>query len=127
MKHTVHIKDVPANCHAASVLLNRLYSLLEQRHERKACKKFLQEELKKHGTLVCYYCGKSDLKLKTDKQHEHATVDHFIPKSKGGDPWDHANFVVCCNSCNKKKASHDADVFKCSKYISRKKASLPKL
>ena len=120
MKHTVHIKDVPANCHAASVLLNRLYSLLEQRHERKACKKFLQEELKKHGTLVCYYCGKSDLKLKTGKQHAHATVDHFIPKSKGGASADSDNFVVCCNSCNKQKASTTAEEFRNSRYISRK-------
>lgn len=40
----------------------------------------------------CGYCGRSA-----------ATVDHIIPRSRGGaDSWE--NLVACCQSCNSKKA-----------------------
>lgn len=41
---------------------------------------------------TCAYCGSRD----------DLTVDHVVPKSKGGkDTWD--NLVTCCISCNNKK------------------------
>jgi 5-methylcytosine-specific restriction endonuclease McrA len=41
----------------------------------------------------CQYCGRSDLPL---------TIDHVIPKSKGGqDTWE--NLVTACIKCNNKK------------------------
>jgi len=41
----------------------------------------------------CQYCGKGDVTL---------TVDHVIPKSKGGnDSWE--NLVAACVSCNNRK------------------------
>lgn len=41
----------------------------------------------------CQYCGRSDLPL---------TIDHVIPKSKGGqDTWE--NLVAACIKCNNKK------------------------
>jgi len=41
---------------------------------------------------VCQYCGKNG----------NLTIDHIIPKSKGGkDNWE--NTVVCCIRCNNKK------------------------
>ena len=41
----------------------------------------------------CQYCGKSDLTL---------TVDHIIPKARGGnDAWE--NLVAACVSCNNRK------------------------
>lgn len=43
----------------------------------------------------CAYCGKTD---------KHLTLDHVIPKSKGGKT-DFDNCVACCTSCNNKKAS----------------------
>jgi hypothetical protein len=40
----------------------------------------------------CQYCGAT----------KHLTIDHIIPKSKGGgDSW--INLVVACSSCNTKK------------------------
>lgn len=40
----------------------------------------------------CQYCGST----------RHLTIDHVIPKSKGGsEDWD--NLVVACSSCNTKK------------------------
>jgi len=42
---------------------------------------------------ICQYCGKSRASL---------TIDHIIPKSKGGsDDWE--NIVVCCMRCNNRK------------------------
>lgn len=41
----------------------------------------------------CQYCGRSDLSL---------TIDHVLPKSKGGqDTWE--NLVTACIKCNNKK------------------------
>lgn len=45
---------------------------------------------------VCQYCGKHC-------DSKDLTVDHVIPKSKGGsNSW--VNLVTCCVSCNNKKA-----------------------
>ena len=50
---------------------------------------------------VCQYCGKSESML---------TVDHVVPKAKGGpDTWE--NLVTACVTCNNKKGDrtlHDA-------------------
>ena len=46
----------------------------------------------------CQYCGKTS----------HLTVDHVIPKSRGGrDEWN--NVVVCCIKCNNKKGDQLPD------------------
>lgn len=43
----------------------------------------------------CQYCGVKSVSL---------TIDHVIPRSKGGtDSWD--NVVACCQSCNVKKGN----------------------
>ena len=41
---------------------------------------------------VCQYCG----------SNEHLTIDHIIPKKRGGE-WTWENLVTCCFSCNNKK------------------------
>ena len=45
--------------------------------------------------FMCVYCGKSN---------KHMTIDHVIPKSKGGKT-DFDNCVACCRDCNVKKGS----------------------
>jgi hypothetical protein len=46
---------------------------------------------------ICQYCGKSF----SAKQ---LTIDHIIPRSKGGkSTWE--NVVACCESCNRKKGN----------------------
>lgn len=43
----------------------------------------------------CQYCG----------THEDLTIDHVIPRSRGGlDTWE--NLVAACNRCNHKKGNH---------------------
>ncbi|QTA89888.1 HNH endonuclease [Desulfonema magnum] len=44
---------------------------------------------------TCAYCGKSSKRL---------TIDHVIPRSKGGKT-DFDNCVSCCEDCNNKKGS----------------------
>ena len=47
--------------------------------------------------FCCQYCGKSVSGLDI-------TIDHVVPRSKGGQScWE--NLVVCCSGCNKKKAN----------------------
>jgi 5-methylcytosine-specific restriction endonuclease McrA len=122
MKHQVILAgEVHVQSYANLVLLQKVYSNLEQRQWVKRRKEFLKEELAKHGKLVCHYCGKDDLKLKSTKRAEQATVDHIVPISAGGEPLDKKNFAVCCGTCNRRKASTPADDFKKSKYIKKKR------
>ncbi|MCX6152651.1 MAG: HNH endonuclease [Candidatus Kapabacteria bacterium] len=49
----------------------------------------------KRDSYQCQYCGIKSLEL---------TIDHVIPKSRGGSyTWD--NLVACCHKCNNKKSS----------------------
>jgi 5-methylcytosine-specific restriction endonuclease McrA len=119
VKHTVLMKDVHISSYANLVLLQQVYTQLENRRWAKERKSFLMHELSTKGKLVCHYCMR-DLKLKAPKRHEQATVDHIVPKSVGGDPYSHSNFVVCCNSCNQRKGSHSALNFSNGQYIKNK-------
>jgi 5-methylcytosine-specific restriction endonuclease McrA len=47
----------------------------------------------------CAYCGRADLPL---------TIDHIVPKAKGGlDSWE--NLICACTSCNNKKGDRTPD------------------
>ena len=49
--------------------------------------------------FTCQYCGKNGT---------HLTLDHIIPKSKGGgESWE--NIVVCCVRCNNRKGDRTAE------------------
>lgn len=59
--------------------------------------KFNKKELFKRDSGICQYCEKS---LAT----EIATVDHILPRSRGGlTSWE--NCVICCSGCNSKKGN----------------------
>jgi len=47
--------------------------------------------------FVCVYCGK----VCSDRE---VTIDHVIPKSRGG-RWSWENLVTCCNDCNQLKGN----------------------
>ena len=59
-----------------------------------------RQNLYRRDEYSCVYCGsKEDL-----------TIDHVIPKSKGGlNTWE--NMVTCCSSCNTRKDDKPLDVF----------------
>ena len=121
MKHIVLVDDVHVSSYANLVLLQRLYTQLEHRRWAKERRLFLINELNKNGALTCHYCHRPNLKLKSAKRREQATVDHVIAKSVGGDAFCHSNFVVACNSCNQRKASQSALDFIESEYIKKKR------
>lgn len=52
-----------------------------------------RKNILRRDNFKCAYCGRSDLML---------TVDHIIPKAKGGnDSWE--NLITACTKCNNKK------------------------
>lgn len=64
----------------------------------------LERWLAERGDLVCAYCGKTGLQIEADnKDSLCATLDHVIPRSKGGAVMDLNNLVVACSPCNGKK------------------------
>lgn len=49
----------------------------------------------KRDNFICFYCGHDC--------RDHPTIDHVIPKSKGGSG-EPDNLVTACTSCNHDKA-----------------------
>lgn len=122
MKHIVHMDDVHVSSYANLVLLNKLYAQIESSQWAIERKRFLRKQLREHKMLKCFYCNKGNLKLYTTKKANQATVDHYIPKSGGGDAFSSSNFVVCCHSCNRRKGSKTPEEFMNSDYIKNKRA-----
>jgi 5-methylcytosine-specific restriction endonuclease McrA len=52
----------------------------------------------------CYYC-------ETRMRLCDTTVDHVVPKSKGGEDRDKGNFVLSCRTCNRDKDSMSEEEF----------------
>ena len=69
---------------------------------------YLKKQLASRGVLNCSYCQRGPLKINEDlskdpPKHMLATVDHIIPKSRGGEQFDYSNLTVACFKCNMKK------------------------
>jgi 5-methylcytosine-specific restriction endonuclease McrA len=59
---------------------------------------FSKKNILRRDNFTCQYCGNKDHPL---------TVDHIVPKSRGGETiW--TNVVVACKPCNMKKGSRTA-------------------
>ncbi|PIP72092.1 MAG: HNH endonuclease [Nitrospinae bacterium CG22_combo_CG10-13_8_21_14_all_47_10] len=64
------------------------------RRKRKKTLSFSKKNILRRDNYTCQYCGTSNHPL---------TVDHVVPKSRGGGTnW--TNIVVACKTCNLKKA-----------------------
>lgn len=99
--------------------LDRNYQIL--RHYKRIWLNFRNRVLRQRqklakGNLVCHYCGNSHLvtnfKAPGVKNQFKATLDHVMPRSKGGGEFDESNLVVCCFKCNQKKKDLLPDQFK---------------
>ena len=71
--------------------------------------RWLKQQKKKFKTLTCFYCGAPNLNPNINspsivKNNQKATIDHKQPISKGGSKFCESNLVVCCYTCNEKKA-----------------------
>ena len=63
-------------------------------------KRMWREQIKARDGYKCVYCGST----------EHLTIDHVVPKCKGGTDTS-SNCVTACRSCNQRKGSEQVDVF----------------
>jgi 5-methylcytosine-specific restriction endonuclease McrA len=58
-----------------------------------------RKNILRRDAYKCGYCGRGDLQL---------TIDHVIPKAKGGtDSWE--NLITACTLCNNKKGDRTPD------------------
>ncbi len=78
-----------------------LHSLIELRPSdaKRRFRKGILEDYPLRGPLgqaACAYCG---------KWHEKLTLDHIIPKSKGGPHYARFNIIPACFSCNSSKSN----------------------
>lgn len=91
--------------------------------------KFLRAFKNKHGEPFCEYCGKHPL-IADDKGLTYnkgkivkewlATLDHIIPRSKGGARFSKDNIKLCCPKCNMKKGNLSIKEFK--EYLHRNRS-----
>ena len=110
MKHRVRVETPHPNSMAAGVLLSRRLRKDELSDWFEFRSAFLDKVRQALGELRCHYCGRgglveevSDEASKEELRHL-ATVDHVIPRSKGGPDKDEDNLVVACFPCNQRKA-----------------------
>lgn len=68
----------------------------------------------------CFYCAKSLEEMLSDESH---TIDHLIPKSKGGKN-EEENLVLSCRSCNSKKGTKTLEQLKKMEKIKKSKSYL---
>ncbi len=60
--------------------------------------KFNRKNIYLRDNSTCQYCGKKP-------PREELTIDHIIPRSRGGEStW--SNVIIACSDCNAKKGSH---------------------
>ena len=66
----------------------------------------------------CFYCGVAFSGLGTGPDHR--TVDHRIPRSRGGTDG-LANLVFACYACNQRKRDRPEDEFTASEWLARRR------
>lgn len=66
----------------------------------------LRLEIYARDNYTCYLCGRkvNAGRRKKRKIWLHATIDHIIPRSRGGNN-DLNNLACCCKTCNSHKSS----------------------
>lgn len=100
----IPLKNVEAYMAASAVHLSGYLFRIERRQDEKFRKDFLCIMKESNGGhLECAFCGHRGLSM------QRATIDHFIPVSKGGKRRDMTNLVVACEECNKHKGNLDGE------------------
>ena len=115
----VRYSDPDISSHAALVLLKKKYKSMKTKSDRPKWRIWLSfrnrflSRMSKQGTLTCFYCGKSPLykNSRITPRDLQATIDHIVPRSKGGKEFDYSNLAVCCYDCNNKKGDKSLEDF----------------
>jgi len=76
-----------------------------QQHQKFALYK---RSLLKNGCLKCEYCNAHVFPNIDRRSHQRATIDHVIPRSKGGKETLN-NLKLSCLKCNKEKGNEIID------------------
>ena len=58
-------------------------------------KRMWRENILARDNHTCTYCGST----------ENLTLDHIVPRCKGGARWDASNVTTACRKCNQAKGS----------------------
>jgi 5-methylcytosine-specific restriction endonuclease McrA len=66
-------------------------------------RRWKRELFKTKVTIPCFYCNKA-------LSQKEASVDHIIPKSKGG-PNDPSNYLISCRKCNSDRGNTDIEIW----------------
>lgn len=64
-------------------------------------KRMWRENILARDQHTCQYCGSKD----------NLTLDHIIPRCKGGARWDSNNVLTACRTCNQMKGSMSLEDF----------------
>lgn len=124
--HSIWSKNITANSHAGAVLLVKKLADEQKkaketiaanskkykdsdRYKNLRYSMFDENKKKNGGKIICGYCNKV-----CNRIHEHkdqATIDHIVPLSENGDPYNRKNLMVACRACNREKRSKTQAVF----------------
>ena len=100
LKGLAHPEEIsPETLHAARHQFNvpSVIRLLEYRRIPHQNRALSRKNILMRDRHVCQYCGKTG-------QSASLTLDHVIPRSRGGETaWE--NLVACCHECNNRKGS----------------------
>jgi hypothetical protein len=86
--------EKPINSGYSTFVRPLIIRLLNYVHHRSKSVKVSRTRLYRRDNYECAYCG----------QKKNLTIDHIIPKSRGGqNTWE--NLVTCCSTCNRLKSN----------------------
>ncbi len=106
-----HIKDIKLKSVTREFLIPSIIRIERYIQINRYSIKLNKENIFKRDNYTCQYCGKNNQPM---------TIDHIIPKIKGGkDSW--INLVTACQSCNNKKGRRDLKETNLSLLIKPKK------
>lgn len=87
-----YIKTPTIEVPAPQIILLTKYDEIHTQHV-----KFNSKAIYKRDNYTCLYCGKK-------KKVEDLSIDHVVPRSRGG-PTNFENCISCCTPCNNSKGS----------------------
>jgi len=108
----VTYEPTEVQCRAALLALHKQYFLDPDVDTTEPYKRWLNFRMvlltkweEERGSLDCHYCNRVNLHKITDgvEPERQATLDHVMPRARGGAEYDESNLVVACRPCNEKK------------------------